>query len=65
MAYLTGSGLKGLKTYLITLFTKLSLFTDYLLELHFNAHGGLSNMWHLFGNQTGEIINELSDTLAE
>jgi hypothetical protein len=44
MACLTGSVLKGLKTYLNALFTRLSLFTGYLIELHFNAHGGLSKM---------------------
>lgn len=30
----------------------------------FNAQGGLSKMWQLFGDQTEEIINELNEALA-
>ncbi len=30
----------------------------------FNAQGGLGKMWQLFGDQTGEIINELNEALA-
>jgi type I restriction enzyme R subunit len=30
----------------------------------FNAQGGLSKMWQLFGSQTEEIINELNEVLA-
>lgn len=30
----------------------------------FNAEGGLSKMWQLFGEQTDEIINELNEVLA-
>lgn len=30
----------------------------------FNAQGGLSKMWQLFGNQTDKIINELNEALA-
>ena len=30
----------------------------------FNALGGLSKMWQLFGSQTEEIINELNEVLA-
>ena len=30
----------------------------------FNAQGGLSKMWQLFGEQTEEIINELNEALA-
>jgi type I restriction enzyme R subunit len=30
----------------------------------FNAEGGLSKFWQLFGEQTDEIINELNDVLA-
>jgi type I restriction enzyme R subunit len=30
----------------------------------FNAQGGLSKMWQLFGTQTDEIINELNEALA-
>jgi type I restriction enzyme R subunit len=30
----------------------------------FNAQGGLTKMWNLFGEQTDEIINELNETLA-
>lgn len=30
----------------------------------FNAEGGLSKMWQLFGEQTDEIINELNEALA-
>lgn len=30
----------------------------------FNAQGGLSKMWKLFGEQTEEIINELNEALA-
>ena len=30
----------------------------------FNAEGGLSKMWQLFGNDTDKIINELNEVLA-
>jgi len=30
----------------------------------FNAQGGLSKMWQLFGNKTDEIINELNEALV-
>jgi type I restriction enzyme, R subunit len=30
----------------------------------FNAQGGLTKMWNLFGEQTDEIINELNEALA-
>lgn len=30
----------------------------------FNAEGGLSKMWQLFGEETDEIINELNEVLA-
>jgi type I restriction enzyme R subunit len=30
----------------------------------FNAQGGLTKMWNLFGNQTDEIISGLNETLA-
>jgi type I restriction enzyme R subunit len=30
----------------------------------FNAQGGLSKMWQLFGDETEEIINELNEVLA-
>lgn len=30
----------------------------------FNAQGGLSKMWNLFGEQTDEIMNELNEVLA-
>ena len=30
----------------------------------FNAQGGLSKMWQLFGSQTDQIINELNEALA-
>lgn len=30
----------------------------------FNAQGGLGKMWHLFGEKTDEIINELNEVLA-
>jgi len=30
----------------------------------FNAHGGLSKMWQLFGENTERIINELNEALA-
>lgn len=30
----------------------------------FNAQGGLSKMWHLFGEKTDEIINELNEALV-
>lgn len=30
----------------------------------FNKQGGLGKMWQLFGNSTGEIINELNEVLA-
>ena len=30
----------------------------------FNAQGGLSKMWQLFGEETEEIINELNEALA-
>jgi len=30
----------------------------------FNANGGLSKMWNLFGEQTDEMINELNEALA-
>jgi type I restriction enzyme R subunit len=30
----------------------------------FNAQGGLSKMWQLFGNETEDIINELNRALA-
>ena len=29
----------------------------------FNAEGGLSKMWQLFGEQTEEIIHELNEVL--
>jgi len=30
----------------------------------FNKQGGLGKMWQLFGDSTGEIINELNEVLA-
>ena len=30
----------------------------------FNAEGGLSKMWQLFGEETDKIINELNEVLA-
>ena len=30
----------------------------------FNKNGGLEKMWHLFGEQTDEIIEELNEVLA-
>ncbi len=30
----------------------------------FNAQGGLSKMWKLFGEETEVIINELNEALA-